>query len=1061
MQTGCLATPTSYSSVNPGNGTMHPSAYFYPTYPMFPSEMPGDTMPSTDCAIRNPVFFQPPPSSTVAPLGSHDSDQFSSMTMTGTDLMLGSVRLDYPDSYWTAARDRPGSSGATNLRPDETKPYPQMSPYNVYPGGSTLSTGHSLSENIPRHTNSANHVPEEFHMNRRHLTRGPVDSDAQHMFYTMFRERNSDLLTELNCSDEPSGLKQTMPHHRQHIPLAGNISHHQQAHPNEHQQQQQQTTNPLSSTTAPTSPRMKEKSKNAARTRREKENTEFYELAKLLPLPSAITSQLDKASIIRLTTSYLKIRSIFPDGLGDAWSMYRTSVNRNGTHPIEQDLAPNLFKSMDGFIFIVSPEGKILYISETASVLLGLSQVEMTGNEMIEYLHPLDHEELKQILTIHSDELARATANSATVQSNGHPNSLSSDPFSMTQELSLERSFFLRIKCVLAKRNAGLTTAGYKVIHCSGYLKVRPIKVDGFSYYQNLGLVAFAYAIPSPNANNTEIRLASDMFMFRASLDLKLIFLEGRIASITGFQPQELIDKTLYNLVHAMDAEALRRSHETLLAKGQVTTAYYRLLTKVGGWIWMQSYATIVHNSRSSRPNCIVSVNYVLSGVETVGMPLLMEQCGLDGGKVPSCMVIPSDAKHTCMDPDQLDFASSRKESGAALGTKHRLSGKLDSCTSVKKRDRRCLPDEEFEGDQLGCIGISSTDNNGTSSKHHQFGLDSRIEGHNKSCPTKKMGVFSTESNYPNTEHQNMGMDSPPTSKSRFRPRFDPSTATSTNLHDSIQSGDASGGSWPAGYCSMEIARIHAAKWMDYSTSFMNLPHIPPSFPQTMNDPGAFPLDRKTNGLIHALQTQYTHAIRDHMHAYPKDSGNNKIRPDPMMVDTRQGRCQSLTSSSISDTDDPVLRNHNTKEQQQHQQIQQPDSPYTTSSASSSPSSPIDSVSSASPRASTCSPQPPPPPSATVLHPSSAILPLTTPGSTDRPFMLTPFPSSVELYASETAYGNSEFLSGSSSNGLVTFRSTMPRYGAPSSEPGADVIGLPMASETDVSFPSVREYRAL
>ena len=59
---------------------------------------------------------------------------------------------------------------------------------------------------------------------------------------------------------------------------------------------------------------MKEKSKNAARNRREKENQEFLELAKLLPLPSAITSQLDKASIIRLTTSYLKIRQVFPDG---------------------------------------------------------------------------------------------------------------------------------------------------------------------------------------------------------------------------------------------------------------------------------------------------------------------------------------------------------------------------------------------------------------------------------------------------------------------------------------------------------------------------------------------------------------------------------------------------------------------------------------------------------------------------------------------------------------------------------------------------------------------------
>ncbi|KAG1661012.1 Protein trachealess [Nymphon striatum] len=51
----------------------------------------------------------------------------------------------------------------------------------------------------------------------------------------------------------------------------------------------------------------KEKSRDAARSRRTKENQEFYELAKMLPLPGAITSQLDKASIIRLTMSYLKL----------------------------------------------------------------------------------------------------------------------------------------------------------------------------------------------------------------------------------------------------------------------------------------------------------------------------------------------------------------------------------------------------------------------------------------------------------------------------------------------------------------------------------------------------------------------------------------------------------------------------------------------------------------------------------------------------------------------------------------------------------------------------------
>lgn len=77
---------------------------------------------------------------------------------------------------------------------------------------------------------------------------------------------------------------------------------------------------------------MKEKSKTAARTRREKENSEFYELAKMLPLPSAITSQLDKASIIRLTTSYLKMRIVFPQG--EQLAHLRTLFLRSAVEPL-------------------------------------------------------------------------------------------------------------------------------------------------------------------------------------------------------------------------------------------------------------------------------------------------------------------------------------------------------------------------------------------------------------------------------------------------------------------------------------------------------------------------------------------------------------------------------------------------------------------------------------------------------------------------------------------------------------------------------------------------------
>ncbi|XP_067350964.1 single-minded homolog 2 [Channa argus] len=346
---------------------------------------------------------------------------------------------------------------------------------------------------------------------------------------------------------------------------------------------------------------MREKCKNAAKTRREKENGEFYELAKLLPLPAAITSQLDKASIIRLTSSYLKMRAVFPDGLGDGWGQGTRFSPLDST---AKELSSHLLQTLDGFVFVVASDGKIMYISETASVHLGLSQVELTGNSIFEYIHPSDHDEMTAVL-----DLCQSP----------HPH--------LSADYKIERSFFLRMKCVLAKRNAGLTCGGYKVIHCSGYLKVHQY-IMGMTLYesccQTVGLVAVGHSVPPSGI--TEIKLHSNMFMFRASLDFKLIFLDARVAELTGYEPQDLIEKTLYHHVHACDIFHLRYAHHLLLVKGQVTTKYYRMLSKHGGWVWVQSYVTILHNSRSSRPHCIVSVNYVLTDIEYKELQLSEDQ---------------------------------------------------------------------------------------------------------------------------------------------------------------------------------------------------------------------------------------------------------------------------------------------------------------------------------------------------------------------------------------------------------------------------------------------------
>lgn len=58
----------------------------------------------------------------------------------------------------------------------------------------------------------------------------------------------------------------------------------------------------------------KEKSRDAARCRRSKETEIFMELSAALPLKTDDVNQLDKASVMRITIAFLKIREMLQFG---------------------------------------------------------------------------------------------------------------------------------------------------------------------------------------------------------------------------------------------------------------------------------------------------------------------------------------------------------------------------------------------------------------------------------------------------------------------------------------------------------------------------------------------------------------------------------------------------------------------------------------------------------------------------------------------------------------------------------------------------------------------------
>ena len=106
-----------------------------------------------------------------------------------------------------------------------------------------------------------------------------------------------------------------------------------------------------------------------------------------LPIPTAISSTLlDKTSTVRLTMSTIRLKSTFAQRLLHGDTCEHTVVS-----------GQLLLEALDGFCAVLSADGIVLYVSESVSVGLGLSQVEMIGNRLDDYVHAGDVERLTSL----------------------------------------------------------------------------------------------------------------------------------------------------------------------------------------------------------------------------------------------------------------------------------------------------------------------------------------------------------------------------------------------------------------------------------------------------------------------------------------------------------------------------------------------------------------------------------------------------------------------------------------------------------------------------------------
>ncbi|XP_042201200.1 hypoxia-inducible factor 1-alpha-like [Callorhinchus milii] len=324
---------------------------------------------------------------------------------------------------------------------------------------------------------------------------------------------------------------------------------------------------------SPSTDQRRERSRDAARCRRGKETQMFLELARQLPLPRRLSSQLDKATIMRLTLSFLRLRTLISSG------------DSGGS---AQDTDGQQLTALDGFFMVLSQSGDIVFLCENVSKYLGLTQLELIGQSIFDCTHPCDHEEMRSILR------------------NRHV------PETCGRRRCVQCDFLVRVKCTLTDegKTVNVRSASWKVLRCSGVVRTPQTETTDEGTPSQVCLLLICEPVPLPPVAEPLTNTWS--FLTCHSLDMRFTRLDQRAEELTGYEEGELVGRSVYELLHGLDCNHIQHRHHSLFSQGQTSTGRYRLLLKHGGFIWIETDAAIIYSHQSSHPQYVMCVNYVL-----------------------------------------------------------------------------------------------------------------------------------------------------------------------------------------------------------------------------------------------------------------------------------------------------------------------------------------------------------------------------------------------------------------------------------------------------------------
>lgn len=358
------------------------------------------------------------------------------------------------------------------------------------------------------------------------------------------------------------------------------------------------------------------------RRRRNKMTAYINELCDMVPTCSTLARKPDKLTILRMAVSHMK--SLRGTGNTNNDGSYRPSFLT------DQELKHLILEAADGFLFVVQCDtGRIIYVSDSITPVLNQSQADLFSTTLYDLVHQDDVEKVRdQLSTTESQNTGRILdLKTGTVKKEGHQSSI-------RLCMGSRRGFICRMRMgdvhvnpmtanhtvrIRQRNTLGPASDGnhYAVVHVTGYIKNWPpankgVQAEGEENGSHCCLVAIGrlQVTNTPNCSDLMGPNATTEFISRHSVDGKFTFVDQRVTSVLGYQPQELLGKVAFDFYHPEDQNHMKDTFEQVLKlKGQVMSIMYRFRASNREWVWLRTSAFSFQNPYTDEVEYIVCTN--------------------------------------------------------------------------------------------------------------------------------------------------------------------------------------------------------------------------------------------------------------------------------------------------------------------------------------------------------------------------------------------------------------------------------------------------------------------